>query len=238
MIKTAGLSLALVFLLAGPAAFTEEPPPLVPKDFPDNPAPPGALVFDFDDVKQLNMHPILAAKGCSLKIIPDGKYGKNMVELTYNFSTPEKVIGEAFFNVPNYTYQKNFSGYATLTFWVKGDASAAYLRDRVKLAVFSNISGGKWVHFQAKVNEMQEALPDLFIEAPGWKKISLDLDRGPFHDWNNKHPEFARIFTYRHDDFPWDKVFSLYVGVEKYDSGPHQGKICFSRFIFMPREAR
>jgi len=194
----------------------------------------GALVFDFTDIKEVDFPPAFIKRGSSVRLVPDGKYGKNAIELSYNFSTPKKVMEEVYFSIKNYKYEKDFTNYTKVSFWAKGDGTGAYLRDRIFVHFYSNVSGDKWVRYRAKVNERQEIDPDLFIESPEWKKITLDLKNGPFYKWNTAHPNFWKIFTFKHDDFPWNKVFCIHVGVEKYDSGPHKGKILFSRFVFLP----
>jgi len=126
----------------------------------------GALVFDFTDIKEVDFPATFIKRGSSIRLVPDGKYGKNAIELSYNFSTPKKVMEEVYFSIKNYKYEKDFTNYTKVNFWIKGDATGAYLRDRIFVHFYSNVSGDKWVRYRAKVNERQEIDPDLFIESP------------------------------------------------------------------------
>jgi len=194
------------------------------------------LVYDFETMKNVTFDK-RAADRISISLTSDCVSGGKAIELKYNFTSPEKKGEATSFQIKNLTsagYLQDFTNYTKLSFYVKASPEAVENRDRIYVYFYSNVPGGKWVRYRAKVNENQEIDPELFCTTTEWKKITLDLKNGPFYKWNTAHPRYWKIFgTFKHDDFPWDKVFCIHVGVEKYDSGPHQGRVIFDHFQFL-----
>jgi len=196
------------------------------------------LVYDFETMGNVTFDK-RAAERMSISLTSDCVSGGKAIELKYNFTSPEKSGEAASFQIKNLTsagYLHDFTNYTKLIFYVKAGPEAVENRDRIYVYFYSNVPGGKWVKYRAKVNENQEIDPELFCTTTEWKKITLDLKNGPFYKWNTAHPKYWKIFgTFKHDDFPWDKVFCIHVGVEKYDSGAHQGRVIFDHFQFLKK---
>lgn len=177
-----------------------------------------------------------------VEALPDGTYGKNFLKIVYSFpAAPREYCARSIY-ILNADRWCDFSKTKRLEFWVKGDETAAGMRDRIRVMFATNDPDAKLkqVFFEARLNEnpRQVTNPDLFIESAEWKKIVVDLEKGPFDYLYQNDATYGEQKTFgdwavMRTEFPWSKVDTIAISIAKFDSEPHKGQILFSRFVFL-----